>query len=177
MGEKTISQKTIIRRFFHFLTVRQNLVSTGGSFFIQSFLDPTSTILGSSIESLEECLIVPSLFLLLNRLIIASDEKGQTASMLRVMHCLAKKGVLMKSNSIESIVKAAVPCDPAVYDKTLYYVAKVRGEEEMRLLAEKYPNVPAVAEVESDSVPAAESADADSSEAAEEAEEGAKKDP
>ena len=91
----------------------------------------------------------------------------------------------MKSNSVESLVRAAVPCEAAVYDKTLYYAAKVRGEAEMLLLAEKYPNVPVVVEVEVESEPAAESADGEgegeddaevSEAAAEENEEGAKKD-
>lgn len=81
----------------------------------------------------------------------------------------------MKRNSIESLVKAAVPCDPAVYDKTLYYVGKVRGEEEMRLLAEKYPNVPVV--VEGESEPAAESVDGEAEASEEGEEEGAKKVP
>lgn len=80
----------------------------------------------------------------------------------------------MKSNSVELLIKAAVPCDPAVYGRTIYYASQIRGEADVLLLAEKYPNVPVVVETESESDPAAESTEGAVS--SEEAEEEAKKD-
>lgn len=63
-------------------------------------------------------------------MIDAAEKKGETATMLPVMHTLAKKGVKMREHSVLLLVRAAAKtCDEKLFGNTIFYVGKVLGEE------------------------------------------------
>lgn len=73
-------------------------------------------------------------------MIEAAERKGETATMLPVMHTLAKKGVKMREHSVLLLIRAAAKtCDEKLYGHTIFYAGKVFGEEVANGMALSHP--------------------------------------
>ena len=79
-------------------------------------------------------------YFLIPRMILAAEAKGETASMLPVMHMLIKKGVVMREPIVRKLVAAAAAtCDATVYGHTLFYITRALGETTCAEMAASYP--------------------------------------
>ena len=73
-------------------------------------------------------------------MILAAEAKGETASMLPVMHMLIKKGVMMRVPIVKKLVEAAAAtCDAKLYGHTIFYTTIALGETISAEIAASYP--------------------------------------